>query len=133
MKQARVQRCNATVTFDDKSFCPVTVNNENLHAHFQKVAADMLGVQNIKEMPPLMGTEDFSFFAEAIPGYLYFYYLGMNDGTKGKFEAGHSPYFRVNEDALSYGAALHASLATRYLLENQPKSTSVKGSLHDEL
>ncbi|KAL9443697.1 hypothetical protein AB3S75_016966 [Citrus x aurantiifolia] len=131
MKQASVQRCNATVTFDDKSFYPVTVNNKNLHEHFQKVAADMLGIQNIKENRPLMGTEDFSFFAEAIPGY--FYYLGMNDETKGKFEAGHSPYFRVNEDALAYGAALHASLATRYLLENQPKTTLVSGSLHDEL
>lgn len=131
MKQASVQRCNATVTFNDKLFYPVTVNNKNLHEHFQKVAADMLGIQSIKENRPLMGTEDFSFFAEAIPGY--FYYLGMNDETKGKFEARHSPYFRVNEDALAYGAALHASLATRYLLENQPKTTLVSGSLHDEL
>lgn len=78
-----------------------------------------------------MGTEDFSFFAEAIPGY--FYYLGMNDKTKGKFERGHSPLFTVNEDALAYGAALHAALATSYLLENQPKSSLHKGSLHDEL
>lgn len=133
MKQASVQRCNATVNFNANNHIiyPVTVNNEDLHEYFLSVAGDMLGLQNIKEMQPLMGSEDFSFFAEAVPGY--FFYLGMVDKTKGKFEQGHSPYFRINEDALTYGAALHASLASRYLLENQPKSLSPKGSLHDEL
>ncbi|KAH7572192.1 hypothetical protein ACOSP7_015238 [Xanthoceras sorbifolium] len=132
-RQASVQRCNATVIFNENEnpFYPVTVNNNDLHEHFQKVAADMLGFQNLKEMLPVMGTEDFSFFAEAIPGY--FFFLGMNDESKGKLEGGHSPHYRVNEDVLPYGATFHASLATRYLLENQPKSTSHKEGTHDEL
>ncbi|KAK9266632.1 hypothetical protein L1049_021743 [Liquidambar formosana] len=131
--QASVQRCNATVDFhaNDRPFYPVTVNNKDLHKHFQNVVGDMLGAHNIIEMQPLMGGEDFSFFAEEIPGY--FFYLGMNDETLGQLESGHSPNFKVNEDALPYGAALHASLATRYLLENQPKSTLPTGSVHDEL
>lgn len=113
-------------------FYPVTANNKDLHKHFQNVAGDMLGTQNIKEMPLVMGAEDFSFFAEAIPGY--FYYLGMKNETRGQLELGHSPYYTVNEDALPYGAALHASLTTRYLLEyQQPIITSPKESLHDEL
>ncbi|KAL5768693.1 hypothetical protein ACOSP7_015239 [Xanthoceras sorbifolium] len=131
--QARVQRCNATVTFNEngKPFYPVLVNNKDLHEHFRKVAGDMLGFQNLKVMLPLMGAEDFSFYAEAISGY--FFCLGLDDKTKGTFESEHSPLFRINEDALPYGAALHASLAMRYLLENQPESTSLKGSFHDEL
>ncbi|WJZ97843.1 hypothetical protein VitviT2T_016417 [Vitis vinifera] len=129
--QSSVQRCNATVHFNDP-FYPVTANNKDLHKHFQNVAGDMLGTQNIKEMPLVMGAEDFSFFAEAIPGY--FYYLGMKNETRGQLELGHTPYYTVNEDALPYGAALHASLATRYLLEyQQPIITSPKESLHDEL
>lgn len=133
MKQASVQRCNATVNFNANNLTiyPVTVNNKELHKYFLSVAGDMLGLHNIKEKQPEMGAEDFSFFAEAVPGY--FFYLGMDDKMKGQFEIGHSPYFRINEDALPYGAALHASLASRYLLENQPKSSSSKGSLHDEL
>lgn len=131
VRQASVQRCNAIVNFNDKPLYPVTVNNKDLHKHYQKVATDMLGIHNLKEMQPLMGAEDFSFFAEAIPGYLY--HLGMNDKTKGRFEIWHSPNFTVNEDVLPYGAALHASMATRYLLENQPKTTSLKESHHDEL
>ncbi|KAL1825420.1 hypothetical protein ACET3Z_012198 [Daucus carota] len=128
--QAAVQRCKASVSFG-KNFYPVTVNNEDLHEHFQTVVKDMLGAENLKEMQPLMGAEDFSFFAEAIPGY--FYFVGMHNETQGKPESGHSPYYTVNEDALPYGAALHASLATRYLLENQPKSISQDKRIHEEL
>ncbi|KAK4837329.1 hypothetical protein QYF36_004610 [Acer negundo] len=132
-RQASVLRCNATVIFieNENPFYPATVNNKDLHEHFQRVAGDMLGFRNLKEHLPLMGSEDFSFFAEAIPGY--FFFLGMDDKTKGKFERGHSPYYRVNKDALPFGAALHASLATSYLPENQPKSTLHKESSHDEL
>ncbi|KAL7168387.1 hypothetical protein ACSBR2_038763 [Camellia fascicularis] len=100
-KQAAVQRCNATVNFDDKPLYPSTVNNKKLHRYFGNVARDILGKKNILEMQPLMGAEDFSFFCR---------------------------------DVLSYGAAFHASLAIRYLLEyQQPKFASSKGSSHDEL
>lgn len=131
--QAIVQRCNASVTFntDKKPFYPVVVNDKVLHKFFQSVAGDMLDTKNVLERQPLMGAEDFAFFAEAIPGY--FYFLGVQNETRGKPEPGHSPYFAVNEDALPYGAALHASLVTRYLLEHRAKTTSLNKSLHDEL
>ncbi|XP_047252549.1 IAA-amino acid hydrolase ILR1-like 4 [Capsicum annuum] len=132
-RQAVVQRCNATVDFDttNRPFYPVTVNNKALHEHFRNVAGQMLGIDKIIEKKPTMGTEDFSFFAEAFPGY--FYVLGMVDETQGQFESGHSPFYRVNEDVLPYGVALHASLATTYLLEHRLKSTTQDQSVHDEL
>ncbi|CAI9759053.1 unnamed protein product [Fraxinus pennsylvanica] len=131
--QASVQRCNATVSFNtnEKPFYPVTVNNVDLHGHFLEVAGNMLGGKNIIEMQPIMGAEDFSFFAEAIPGY--FYYLGMINETQGRLEPAHSPYFKVNEDVLPSGAALHVSLAVTYLLEYHSQVTRQKGSSHDEL
>lgn len=107
------------------------MNNEDLLKHFQSVAGDMLGAKNIIDMQPLMGAEDFSFFAKVIPGF--FFFLGMRNETRGPLEPGHSPYFKINEDVLPYGAALHTSLATRYLLEYQPKYGLHKGSHHDEL
>ncbi|KAK4479100.1 hypothetical protein RD792_014611 [Penstemon davidsonii] len=131
--QAGVQRCNATINFDpdEKLFYPVTVNDKNLHEHFQNVAGQMLGKENIKEVMPTMGSEDFSFFAETIPGY--FYFVGMVNETQGRLESGHSPYFRVNEDVLPYGAALHASLASTYLLDYHSQIPKQKASFHDEL
>ncbi|KAM1508622.1 hypothetical protein ACFX10_017901 [Malus domestica] len=132
-RQASVQRCNATVLFNEKAkpFYPVVINDRDLHQHFLNVAGDLLGPRNIVERQPTMGAEDFAFYQEVIPGY--FFAVGMKNESQGELESGHSPNFRVNEDVLPYGAALHVSLATRYLLENQPESTSSKGNSQDEL
>ncbi|OMO67356.1 Peptidase M20 [Corchorus capsularis] len=115
-----------------ESCYPATVNNKELHEHFRKVSGEMLGLKNVIQAQPMMGAEDFAFFSDAIPGL--FFFLGMNDETQGKFPSGHSPYYRVNEDVLPYGAALHASLATRYLLDHPPTHTSPpEVHYHDEL
>ncbi|KAH7866714.1 hypothetical protein Vadar_023925 [Vaccinium darrowii] len=131
--QATVQRCNATVDFlaKERPFFPATINDKGLHEHFLKVAGDMLGIRNVKDMPHLMGSEDFSFYQEVIPGY--FFFLGMKTETNEKPASVHSPYFKINEDALPYGAALHASLATAYLLDHQSRTTIASINQHDEL
>lgn len=101
----------------DKPFFPATINHEGLHKFFQEIAGDVLGVDNVKETPPLMGAEDFSFYQEIIPGY--FYFIGMKDEKKGTPASLHSPFFELNEDVLPYGAALQATLAARYLGQTQ--------------
>lgn len=131
--QAAVQRCNATVKFNsvDKPIYPPTVNNRNLHLLFERVAGDMLGAGGVKDVQPMMGAEDFSFYQELIPGY--FFMLGMKDETLKEPAPVQSSYFRINEDALPVGAALHASLAIRFLLENPEASPAHGKHLHDEL
>ncbi|KAJ8766707.1 hypothetical protein K2173_005318 [Erythroxylum novogranatense] len=133
VKQAGVQRCNATVSFhpNGSPFYPPTVNDRGLHEHFLDVAADMLGTQNVKEAQPVMGAEDFSFLAEAIPGH--FCFLGMKNETQGPLASSHSPFYKLNEEVLPYGAALHASLATRYLLKSKLESKSTSQAFHEEL
>ncbi|GLT69280.1 hypothetical protein SLA2020_414410 [Shorea laevis] len=131
--QAAVQRCNATVNFftEDKPFFPPTINHEGLHEHFLNVTGDMLGIHKVKDLKPLTGSEDFAFYQEVVPGY--FFLLGMENETRGRLESLHSPYFQINEDAFPYGAALHASLAARYLLEFQPEVSFSDTKHHDEL
>ncbi|GMI77954.1 IAA-ALANINE RESISTANT 3, JASMONIC ACID RESPONSIVE 3 [Hibiscus trionum] len=131
--QAAVQRCNATVDFHYKQIphYPPTVNNKDLHEHFRNVAAVMLGNDKVKDMKPLMGSEDFAFYQEAIPGY--FFFLGMQDESSPKLSSVHSPNFIINEDVLPYGAALHASLAATHLLKAELKLPSTEGNLHEEL
>ncbi|KAL2539152.1 IAA-amino acid hydrolase ILR1-like 4 [Abeliophyllum distichum] len=133
MGQAAVQRCNATVNFfsKEKPLFPPTVNDKDLHKLFQKVAGDVFGTDGVKDMQPVMGSEDFAFFQEVIPGY--FFFLGMKDDTMKQIPSPHSPYFRINEDALPYGAAMHASLVVRYLLESQTETPMGTGDFHDEL
>jgi len=131
--QAAVQRCKAVVDFleGEKPFFPPTINNKDLHKHFHTVAGKMLGADKVKEMQPLMGSEDFAMYQEVIPGY--FFFVGMLNETQKVLPSAHSPYFEINEDALPYGAALHASLATTYLLELQPEGISLDEKHHDEL
>ncbi|GLU14384.1 hypothetical protein SLE2022_309590 [Rubroshorea leprosula] len=129
--QAAVQRCCATVEFleKEKPFFPPTINDKDLHEHFKSVAGDMLGNHKVIDMQPLMGAEDFSFYQEVIPGY--FFMLGMQNKTRPELKFVHSPYFEINEDALPYGAALHASLAASYLLKAEPE-VPLQGKLHEE-
>lgn len=131
--QAAVQRCKAVINFleNEKPFFPPTINDKNLHDYFRVVASDVLGIDKVKDMQPLMGSEDFAFYQEKIPGY--FFFLGMQNETRKQLQSPHSPYFEINEDVLPYGAALHASLAARYLLEFQPQVTLPEENDHDEL
>ncbi|XP_051134837.1 IAA-amino acid hydrolase ILR1-like 4 isoform X2 [Andrographis paniculata] len=131
--QAAVQRCNATVTFNsgEKPMWPPTVNDEKLHKLFENVAGDMLGAHSVKTAHPVMGAEDFSFYQEQKPGYYFF--LGTKDETAEDPASLHSPYLKIDENALPVGAALHASLAVRYLLENSPAATPYKEPEHNEL
>ncbi|KAK7261743.1 hypothetical protein RIF29_28062 [Crotalaria pallida] len=131
--QAAVQRCNATVSFleEEKPFFPPTVNNGDLHGYFQSVAGSVLGINKVKGSQQLMGSEDFAFYQEVIPGY--FFLLGMENASVERLESPHSPYFKVNEDALPYGAALHASLAANYILKLHQEVPVVEGKYNDEL
>lgn len=130
--QAAVQRCSATVSFldEDMPFFPPTVNNADLHGFFQSVAGSLLGHNRVNDMQ-LMGSEDFSFYQQVIPGY--FFLLGMENASVERLESPHSPYFKINEDALPYGAAFHASLAANYLLKTHQDAPVVEGKHHDEL
>ncbi|KAJ6814650.1 IAA-amino acid hydrolase ILR1-like 1 [Iris pallida] len=135
--QASVQRCSAAVDFlaEESPFFPATVNSRTLHGHFEKVAGEILGTENVREKTPVMGAEDFSFYSDVVPE-TYFYFLGMKNETRGPLHLGHSPYYEINEDALPYGAALQASMAVTYLSGMISSTTAplVKEvAAHDEL
>jgi jasmonoyl-L-amino acid hydrolase len=136
VSQASVQRCSAAVDFlsKDRPFFPPTINSPELHDFFVNVAGEMVGSRNVRDRQPLMGAEDFAFYAEAVPS-TYYYFVGMYNETRGPQAPHHSPYFTVNEDALPYGAAGQAALAARYLLERQQPAaaTADKAETHDEL
>ncbi|MQM04655.1 hypothetical protein Taro_037458, partial [Colocasia esculenta] len=118
VEQAGVYRCTASVDFFEKDhlFYPPTVNDEHMTELVKRVATDLLGPKGYKVVPPMMGAEDFSFYSQVVPAA--FYYIGVRNETLGSHRTGHSPYFMIDEDALPVGAAVHASIAERYLKEH---------------
>lgn len=118
MEQASVFRCSATVDFFEKesTIYPPTVNDNRMYEHVKKVATELLGPPNFRVVPPMMGAEDFSFYSEVVPSA--FYYIGVRNETLGSIHTGHSPYFMIDEDVLPFGAAVHSTIAERYLNEH---------------
>ncbi|XP_011011908.1 PREDICTED: IAA-amino acid hydrolase ILR1-like 6 [Populus euphratica] len=118
VEQASVFRCSATVDFfeNQSTVYPPTVNDDLMYEHVRKVAIDLLGPANFRVVPPMMGAEDFSFYTQVVPAA--FYYIGVRNETLGSIHTGHSPYFMIDEDVLPIGAATHATIAERYLIEH---------------
>jgi jasmonoyl-L-amino acid hydrolase len=115
--QPRVHGCAASVDFfEDESFYPPTVNDARMHAHVRRTAAELLGAGAYRDVPPMMGAEDFAFYSRAVPAG--FYYIGVRNETLGSVHTGHSPYFMIDEDVLPTGAAFHAAVAERFLAEH---------------
>ncbi|GJT82085.1 IAA-amino acid hydrolase ILR1-like protein 1 [Tanacetum coccineum] len=114
--QSLVYRCSAVVDFEGNEHPTVspTINDERIYDHVLKVSSMIVEKHNIELTPPFMGSEDFAFYLEKIPGT--FAFLGMRNEKAGIIHSPHSPYYIVNEDVLPTGSALHAAFAYTYLL-----------------
>ena len=82
--------------------------NEPAEAEFAaSICAEIVGAQNVERNPPLiMGSEDFSFMLERVPGC----YVNLgNGGDEGSCEV-HNPGYDFNDEALPLGASFFARL-----------------------
>lgn len=104
---AGAHRCEAEVEYG--SLYPPTANDGAAWEYAQGVVDGLLGEGAAQEIAPVMGGEDFSFFLRHVPGC--FLALGTGNPDKETTVSVHHPRFRVDEDALPVGAAIHAELA----------------------
>jgi hippurate hydrolase len=96
---------------------PVTVNEARFTDFARGVASDLLGERAIADLPaPIMGTEDFSYVLQRVPGAIVF--LGVRPPGE-RAEPIHSSRMTIDEDALANGVALHAALALRWLAAHE--------------
>lgn len=79
---------------------PPVVNDAALAAAFSDYAREVAGL-TVVVAPPTMGGEDFAYFAQRVPGLMA--RLGIYNQERGSIHSGHSPQFRLDEDALQYG------------------------------
>jgi len=65
-------------TFDFNSEIPPVINNAEMTEKVQKAAEIMIGKEKVLELPnPEMGSEDFSYYSEKVPGS--FFFVGIAD------------------------------------------------------
>jgi len=101
---------------------PATINDEKMTAFVVNVAEELFGKDKLQLMKPLMGSEDFSFYLQKVPGT--FAFLGVENKEKGIIYPHHHPKFDIDEDILPIGAALHVSVAMGFLREQQKGRTN---------
>lgn len=109
------QSFGATAIVEIDHGYPVTVNDPALTAAMAPVLNRVSLGGQAAVIKPIMGAEDFSYFANEIPGL--FLGLGVAEDGKGQGDSAsnHSPYFFVNDKALPYGMAALANLALEWL------------------
>jgi hippurate hydrolase len=87
---------------------PVTANDPDQAAYIMALAAQQFGAASAVETPPIMGAEDFSFFAQRVPSC--FAFVGSNGGPATGFNNHHGK-FDLDERALETGIALMRAIA----------------------
>lgn len=87
----------ASYTIDFSEPYPVTINDSTLTARFAPVLTRVVGADHIRQAPPLTGAEDFSYFANVVPGF--FFFVGVV--PDGKVSGGHhTPTFYADDRAI---------------------------------
>ncbi|MBL0099627.1 MAG: amidohydrolase [Saprospiraceae bacterium] len=82
---------------------PVTYNNPQLTARMLPSLEKVAGEQNVLVVKASTGAEDFSFFAQKVPGF--FFFLGGKPKNVDKFDASqhHTPDFYIDESGFILG------------------------------
>ena len=94
---------------------PPTVNSPEATAVMLAATTELLGAEQVKEAPMVMGAEDFSFMAQVAPGS--FLRIGTHNPAWDRYYPVHRADFRLDEDALPVGAAALAAAALRWMQE----------------
>ncbi|MFN9729363.1 MAG: amidohydrolase [Pseudomonadota bacterium] len=105
----------ATATVDIQQGYPVTVNEQRLTERMLPTLRRVAGEANVVRIPLTTGAEDFSYYAQEVPGL--FVFVGVTDPAidPRKAPTNHSPLFLVDEAALPLALDALVSLAVDYL------------------
>lgn len=99
---------------------PVTYNDPTLTASMLPTVHATAGTENVVLAKAITGAEDFSFFAEEVPG-LFLFVGGMPKGQDpSKAAPHHTPDFFIDDSGMETGVKLYTNLALDYLKNNKP-------------
>jgi len=103
--------------FDYQRITPATINDEALAKEMIPTLVRVLGQENVKVLPPVMGGEDFAYFSNIIPGF--YYRLGT---TKPGTTSGgvHTPTFTADDGAVRVGMRVMSNIVLDYLKQHSP-------------
>lgn len=104
----------AKATVDYQCYCNAVINDDDeLTAVAQNAVTKLYGPESMKELPAMMGGEDFAYLAEKVPAV--FGYIGSKNEALGLTAANHNDHYTTDESVLKRGAAAYAQIAADFL------------------
>lgn len=98
---------------------PITYNDAQLAAEMRPVLEAVAGPGGVEELKPITGAEDFSFFANEVPGF----YISLGGKPPGKPDAEvaahHTPGFYIDESGFDVGVRAMAAMTWQYMVNRQ--------------
>jgi len=91
---------------------PMTVNDIALTRRMAPTLARAAGAENVLELPPWMPAEDFSYFANVVPGFYFRLGIVKPGTTSGDH---HTPTFLADDSAIPVGIRAMANVLLDYL------------------
>jgi amidohydrolase len=114
-KTAEANGTEAILELPYSSHYPVTFNNIALTAKMLPSLQKSAGVENVILVPAETGAEDFSFFANEVPGF-YFYVGALPKGKDPETSAPHhTPEFYLDESGFITGVNAMVNLVVDYM------------------
>jgi amidohydrolase len=107
----------ATCELHFRQHTPTTINSEAGAQLMRQVAEQVVGPEQVAQIPPMMVGEDMSEFLNRAPGC--FILIGASDPSQAMNSPHHNPTFDFDERMLPTGVALLAGAAVKYLNEHK--------------
>lgn len=109
---AAAHHATAVAEFKVYGGYPVTFNDEGLTTKYSSSLIEATEGDFFEARVPRTGAEDFSFYAQQVPGL--FFFLGVNAPGVDESPSNHSPFFYVDDSALSNGLKAFVYLVQDY-------------------
>ncbi len=103
----------ATYEMEYRKTYPSILNDRKLIDATLPSFRRIVGEKNVIELIPGMGGEDFSYFAQVVPGF--YFRLGVANEEKGMTYGGHTPMYDCDEESIKTGVAVMAAAVCDFL------------------
>jgi hippurate hydrolase len=117
--EATCQAFETTCEFHFKRNYPPTINHPAETEFARELLAEVVGSDNVLEFEPTMGSEDFSYYLQQVPGC--YFLIGNGDGSHREGGHGmgpcmlHNPSYDFNDDLIPLGATAWVRLVEKWL------------------
>lgn len=108
---AQSMRGDATLHYEHG--CPALISDISLLQLFEQTTSDLLGEEHVVHMPvPSMGGEDFAYFLEQVPGFMF--RMGTGSDNENTRRALHNHKVEFEDEAIQYGIAAMVNFTLAY-------------------